>query len=70
MTIKVKATQRGFYGGRLYSAGDEFSVAAKGDIGSWMSPVVEELKAPKPHKGGGKRDEPQVTHSAEADDLA
>ncbi len=70
MTIKVKATKRGYYGGRVYLAGEEFSVAAKGDIGSWMSPIVEELKAPKPHKGGGKKDEPQVTQSAEADDLA
>lgn len=67
MTIKVKATKRGFYGGRIYSAGEEFSVAAKGDIGSWMSPVTEELKAPKQSKG--KKEEP-AAEVTEADDLA
>ncbi len=69
MTIKVKATGKGYYGGRVYSAGAEFSVESKAQIGSWMAVVTEEIKAPKPQKGG-KKDEPQVTQSAETDDLA
>lgn len=71
MTIKVKATRKGYYGGRVYSAGQEFTVAAKGDIGSWMVAVTEELKAPKSHKGGGgKKEELAAVESPQTDDLA
>lgn len=69
MTIKVKAIKRGYYGGRVYKAGDEFTVKAKGDIGSWMSPVTEEVKAP-PQKGGGKKEEAKVPQLPQTDDLA
>lgn len=70
MTIKVKATKRGYYGGRLYDAGATFTVADREAIGNWMTPVVEDVKAPKQSKG--KKDEPaaEVTEAPEADDLA
>lgn len=54
MSIKVRATTRGYYGGRIYEAGDVFEVEAKKDIGSWMDPNVEELKAPEPETKGNK----------------
>ena len=44
MTVKVKATARGYYGGKLREPGEEFAVASKEDIGSWM-------QAPKPPRG-------------------
>lgn len=71
MAINVKAVKRGYYGGRVYKAGDEFTVKAKGDIGSWMSPVTEEVKAPAQNaKGNTKKEEAKVTQSPQTDDLA
>lgn len=54
MSIKVRATTRGYYGGVVRQAGDEFEVETKEHVGSWMDPQVEELKAPKAEGKGGK----------------
>lgn len=78
MSIKVRATTRGYYGGRIYEAGDVFEVQAKNHIGSWMDPQVEEVKAPKAEakggKGKGKSTESSAEQNgdaqAEANDLA
>lgn len=53
MSIKVRATTRGYYGGVVRQAGDEFEVETKEHIGSWMDPAVEEKgPAKEPAKGG------------------
>lgn len=38
MTIKVRATRRGFYD-KLLEAGEEFEIRSKKDLGSWMEEV-------------------------------
>lgn len=50
MTIKVQAIKKGFYAGRVIQAGEIFEVNAKEDIGSWMSTMADEIKAPKAAK--------------------
>jgi len=40
MTIKVEATQQGFYG-RLRERGDVFTVAHEGHVGRWMKVLKE-----------------------------
>lgn len=47
--MKVKATQRGYYGGRIHEAGDEFEIVSHDDLGVWMDPVEAEKPA-KPEK--------------------
>jgi len=54
MSIKVRATTRGYYGGRVYQAGEEFEVEDRKHVGSWMDPAVEEKAAPKAESKGGK----------------
>lgn len=54
MSIKVRATTRGYYGGVVREAGDVFEVETKEHVGSWMDPQVEEVKAPKAESKGGK----------------
>lgn len=65
MTIKVKGIRTGYFGGRVVPAGAEFNVESKSQIGSWMSAVTEEIKAPKTQKGDKKN-----AQLSEADDLA
>lgn len=50
--IRVKATRRGYYG-TLREVGEQFTVADKKHVGSWMEPLgpVKEEKA----KGSGNR---------------
>ena len=43
MKIKVKATEKGFYGGRIRNEDEVFEVASKKAIGKWME-VIEVLK--------------------------
>jgi hypothetical protein len=53
MSIKVRATTRGYYGGVVREAGDVFEVETKEHVGSWMDPAVEEKgPAKEPAKGG------------------
>lgn len=40
MGVKVKAKARGFYG-QLREIGEEFEVADKKSVGTWMDPVGE-----------------------------
>lgn len=54
MSIKVRATTRGYYGGQIREAGDVFEVETKEHVGSWMDPAVEEKSAPKAEPKGGK----------------
>lgn len=44
MGIKVKATARGFYG-QLREKGEEFEVADKTALGTWMEPIGKTAKA-------------------------
>ena len=37
--MEVRATQRGYYGGIIRDDGDVFTIAAEGDLGSWMEPL-------------------------------
>lgn len=50
MTIKVQATKKGFYAGRVIQSGEIFEVNSKEEIGSWMSTMADEIKAPKAAK--------------------
>lgn len=54
MSIKVRATTRGYYGGQIREAGEEFEVEDRKHVGSWMDPAVEEKAAPKAESKGGK----------------
>lgn len=45
--FKVKATKLGFYGGLRRREGDEFTVADKSELGSWMEVLEEEKPKPK-----------------------
>lgn len=66
MSIKVRATTRGYYGGRVYEAGEEFEIADRKQVGSWMDVAVEEKGPAKaPSKGGKKAEQPD-----NAQDLA
>lgn len=55
MSIKVRATTRGYYGGQIREAGDEFEVEDRKHVGSWMDPAVEEKAAPKAETKDGKK---------------
>lgn len=66
MSIKVRATTRGYYGGQVREAGDEFEVTDRKHVGSWMDVAVEEKGPAKaPAKGGKKAEQPD-----NAQDLA
>lgn len=67
MSIKVRATTRGYYGGVVREAGDEFEVETKEHVGSWMDVAVEEKGPAKaPAKGGkGKADANTTEGNAE-----
>lgn len=51
MSIKVRATQLGYFGGVLREEGSEFEVSSKEDLGNWMlvldEPKGKTGKAPK-----------------------
>ena len=48
--MKVKATKRGYYGSAIRDPGDQFEIASKEELGSWMEPVkvVAQPKAEPP----------------------
>ena len=45
--MQVRATERGYYGGMIREAGDEFAIADKSELGSWME-VLKPAKRAKP----------------------
>lgn len=73
MTIKVQAIKKGFYAGRVVQPGEIFEVNSKEEIGSWMSTMADEIKAPKAAKAakGAKAAEQGDESKQDADaDLA
>lgn len=47
--MRVQATQRGYYGGKVREAGEVFVIPEDVEPGSWMLPLDEdEDEAPKP----------------------
>lgn len=45
MTIKVRATRRGFYD-KLLEAGEEFEIRSEKDMGSWMEKIGGKKEVP------------------------
>jgi hypothetical protein len=51
--MKVIATRRGFYGGKVREEGEKFSIAKREDLGSWMDKVG--AADPLDHDEDGKK---------------
>ncbi len=69
MRVRVSQSvkQFGWYGKRRRRPGDEFEIAGKHELGSWMVPVIDpettEIKIPKkrgPKPKGGKHAEERI----------
>lgn len=61
--MKVQATQRGYYGGKVREAGEVFVIPEDTKPGAWMEPLdgddTDEDEAPKP-KSKGQAKETEV----------
>lgn len=56
--MKVEATKKGFFGGKIQREGAEFAIEGKEQLGSWMRIIEEpEKKKPKPKKAKVKKEE-------------
>lgn len=52
--MRVRATERGYYGGMIREVGDVFTIAGRPDLGRWMAPISPLDHDEDGRKGGSK----------------
>lgn len=75
--MRVRATEKGYYGGMIREPGDVFDLASKDDKGRWMDPIDPLDHDEDGRKGGSKPkpkapvfDGPVDVNTADAETLA